>query len=86
VTVRGGVITASVERLFLDEYYEPWRRSTVATVSELEPEMLVEDEVPDWMTEEWLWTRPSPEMEHYLELDLPIAKPARWPAFSWESV
>ena len=54
-------------------------------VAEVLPEPFVEDEVPDWMVEDWLWNRPNPEMQRYLELDLPIGKPARWPAFSWEA-
>jgi hypothetical protein len=57
----------------------------VSNVVEVLPEPVIEDEVPDWMVEEWLWNRPSPEMRRYLELDLPLGQPARWPAFSWES-
>ncbi len=56
----------------------------MSSMTELVSGPIVEDEVPAWMAEEWLWSRPSPEMERYLELDLPIGKPARWPAFSWE--
>lgn len=55
------------------------------TVVEVLPEPVVEDELSEWLLEERLWNRPSPEMERYLELDLPIGKPARWPAFSWEA-
>ena len=54
-------------------------------VVEVLPESFVQDELPDSMVEEWLWNRPSPEMRRYLELGLPIGKPARWPAFSWEA-
>jgi hypothetical protein len=57
----------------------------VSNVVEVLPEPLIEADVPDWMVEEWLWNRPSPEMLRYLELELPLGKPAPWPAFSWES-
>lgn len=56
----------------------------MASMTALVRDPIVEDEVPEWMAEEWLWSRPSPEMLRYLELDLPIGKPARWPAFAWE--
>ena len=55
----------------------------MTNVVEVLPEPIVEDEVPEWMLEEWLWNRPSAEMLRYLELDLPHRQ-ARPLARSWE--
>ena len=51
----------------------------MSNVVEVLPEPVIEDEVPEWMVEEWLWNRPSPEMQRYLELDLPSASPPAGP-------